>query len=264
MSRLEKAFKQPAPRLIPFIMTGDPSIEVTEELIMEMDQAGVAAIELGVPFSDPSADGPVIQAASERALSQQVTCRDVLELGRRVRKRGCQTPLILFSYLNPLFQYGMEDLFQAASEAGFDGVIIPDLPFEESSSFRPLSSRYQLPLISFVAPTSQKRMQKIGEEAEGFLYCISSLGTTGTRQEFADQIESFLQEVKQYSRVPIAIGFGISEPKHVRYFSEWVDAVIVGSALVKRIAERKERLIQKNSRQQALEEIISFVKELRK
>ncbi|SFJ58560.1 tryptophan synthase subunit alpha [Thermoflavimicrobium dichotomicum] len=265
MNRLQMAFEhnQP-PRLIPFIMTGDPCLEATVDLLLELEKVGVTAIELGVPFSDPTADGPVIQAASERALGQGVTCHDVLQVGKMARQKGCKTPLILFSYLNPLLQYGLEKIVQEASEIGFDGLIVPDLPYEESETLNQQCKQYHLPLIRFVAPTSKQRMKKIAHDAQGFLYCISSLGTTGVRQAFDRRVETFLQEVKELSKIPIAIGFGISKREHVDYFSQFADAVIVGSALVKKIEERSEKLVHPASRPSALQEIITFVKELRK
>ncbi|RAL22725.1 tryptophan synthase subunit alpha [Thermoflavimicrobium daqui] len=265
MNRLASSFEENAnPRIIPFMMTGDPHLEVTVELIIELGRAGVTAIELGVPFSDPTADGPVIQAASERALHQQITCYDVLQVGKAVRDRGCNTPLILFSYLNPLLQYGLQKLLQDASEIGFDGLIIPDLPYEESSEIRELCMQYGIPLILFVAPTTKQRIEQIVKESQGFVYCVSSLGTTGIRSQFAPEIASFLQTVKEKSPLPVAVGFGVATPKHVAYFSQYVDAVIVGSALVQLIHEKRESLLDLDKRSYALQDIIKFVKELRK
>ncbi|SHE42991.1 tryptophan synthase, alpha chain [Seinonella peptonophila] len=249
-------------RLIPFIMSGDPSLDVTIELIKMMEREGVTAIELGVPFSDPQADGPVIQDAGGYALANGVSLSDVLTVGKKVRQQGCKVPLILFSYFNPLLQYGLDILAKDAREAGFSGFIVPDLPFDESESFRNTAKNVGLPVIQLVAPTSEQRIEQIVNGAEGFVYCVSSAGTTGMRTHFSEQITDFLANVKQKSQIPIAVGFGISTPEHVNFFSQHADGVIVGSALVKQIAKRREQLLEPKHNKEAMEEIATFVRSL--
>lgn len=263
MTRLQTVLESEQQYLIPFIMSGDPSLEVTRELIHLLAEEGAAAIELGVPFSDPMADGPVIQAASERALRQNVTLRDALELGKQVRQEGCKVPLILFTYANPVFQYGLPRLVDDAVACGFDGVIVPDLPYEESGLLRQLGLQAGLSVIPLVAPTSRQRIQKIVSEAQGFVYCVSSLGTTGIRQQFAGTVDSFLQTVRQLSPVPTAVGFGISKREHVERFRKQADAVVVGSALVRKIGELSAALVDPVQRAEALEEIREFVRQLK-
>lgn len=263
MNRLQTALQSERENLIPFIMSGDPSLEVTRELIHLLADEGVAAIELGVPFSDPMADGPVIQAASERALQQKVTLRDVLELGCVVRRQGCEVPLILFSYANPIYQYGLEKLVQDAVESGFQGIIVPDLPHEESRFLRELGAKEGLAVVPLVAPTSRQRIENIVADAQGFVYCVSSLGTTGMRQQFAKQVDSFLQTVRKMSPVPTAVGFGISTREQVERFSHKADAVVVGSALVRKIEELSPALSEPAQLQDALKEIQAFVRQLK-
>ncbi|MBA4496052.1 tryptophan synthase subunit alpha [Paenactinomyces guangxiensis] len=263
MNQLQAAFRSQKEHLIPFIMSGDPSLEVTLKLIYLLAEEGAAAIELGVPFSDPMADGPVIQAASERALQQNVTLSDVLELGRMVRQQGCDVPLILFTYANPVFQYGLERLVKQAVSCGFNGVIVPDLPYEESAPLRKLGSEAGLAVIPLVAPTSRQRIGKIVSDAQGFVYCVSSLGTTGMRQQFAGHVDSFLQIVREMSPVPTAVGFGISKREHVVRFLEQADAVVVGSALVRKIEELSPKLSDPEQCDDALNEVRVFVRGLK-
>lgn len=249
--------------LIPFIMTGDPTLAVTIEIIELLAQEGVAAIELGVPFSDPLADGPVIQEAAERALKNHVRLQDVLDVAKAARERGCQVPFILFSYYNPLYQYGLEALVQDATRAGFSGLIVPDLPLEESGALRKMANEAGIAFIPLVAPTSEQRISAIVEDAKGFVYCVSSLGTTGVRHSFSDEVIDFLKKVKELSPVPTAVGFGISKAEHVQTFGQYADAVIVGSALVQRIKEQHSHLQQEATRAEGLQKIREFVRELK-
>ncbi|MDR6224493.1 tryptophan synthase subunit alpha [Desmospora profundinema] len=265
MNRIDHAFQRESRghRLIPFITAGDPNKETTLDLIRLLDAEGVTAIELGVPYSDPLADGPVIQAASDRALAGGMTLAGVLELAREARQDGVQTPLILFTYYNPVLRWGPASLVKAAFDAGFDGFIIPDLPLEESGELDRIAQEAGLHLIPLVAPTSRERIRAIvSTRRGGFIYCVSSLGTTGMRREFADGIESFLDEVRRQSTVPVAVGFGISHPDHVKRMTEHADAAVVGSALVKRVESLGERLKQSESRPQALDEVRRFIREL--
>lgn len=263
MNHLQEALKRPGTHLIPFITVGDPHLDLTESIIELLADEGVTAIELGVPFSEPVADGPIIQASSQRALKNGVTLTDVLELGRRVREKGCHVPLILFSYFNPLLQFGLDRLIQELAIIGFQGLIVPDLPFEESGPLRQLAKHKGISFIPLVAPTSRSRIEMIVEEAEGFVYCISSLGTTGKRSEFADEIFSFLKTVRQLSPVPIAVGFGISSPQHVTQFTPYCDAVIVGSSLVEKIHQLSPLLTDSIRSKEGYEEVRRFVRHLK-
>lgn len=264
MDKIKESFqKNRAPRLIPFIMAGDPDAESTISLLELLDQEGVTAVEVGFPFSDPLADGPVIQQAAWRALNQGMTLPRLWELITSARERGVQTPLILFSYYNPLLSYGLPRLVADAKRAGFNGVIVPDLPIEESGRLRELCDQQGLALIPLVAPTSRERIGKITSQARGFVYCVSSLGTTGQRDRFSQGVERFLEEVRNCSPVPTAVGFGISRGEHVRHFSRFADGVVIGSALVERISSVSEHLVRAGERQQTLEEIRGFVRRLK-
>lgn len=265
MNRIDHAFQtvNDRYRLIPFITAGDPDAVTSLELIRLLEEEGVTAIELGVPFSDPLADGPVIQAASDRALAAGMNLSGVLELAYQARQAGVETPLILFTYYNPVLHFGTGRLVQAAAEAGFDGFIIPDLPLEESEEMDRLAVNAGLHLIPLVAPTSRERIRAIVSTRKGgFIYCVSSLGTTGIRQHFSDGVESFLDEVRALSPVPIAVGFGISQPQHVEQMSEHADGVVVGSALVRLLESLGERLQQEERRSEALQEIRQMIREL--
>jgi tryptophan synthase alpha chain len=264
MERIHEAFqREQIPRLIPFIMAGDPDLESTVSLLRLLDQEGAAAVEVGFPFSDPLADGPVIQQAASRALGRGLTLRRLWEMISTARERGVRVPLILFSYYNPLLSYGLRQLAADARQAGFDGIIVPDLPVEESEGLRELCDQRGLALIPLVAPTSRERIGRIVSRARGFVYCVSSLGTTGRRDRFSRGVESFLEEVRSRSPVPTVVGFGISRGEHVRHFSRFADGVVVGSALVERIAFVSERLRRAEERPQALDEIRRFVRELK-
>lgn len=262
LSNQSISFASNQTNLIPFLVAGDPDLITTVELMKLFDEEGVAAIELGVPFSDPVADGPVIQEAAEFALKQGVSIADVVQAGKEARVQGVTTPLILFTYANPVFQYGWEKLFQDLQAAGFQGLIIPDVPYEETIRYQTIADQYHIALIPLVAPTSEQRIAKIVSQAQGFVYCVSSLGTTGVRKEFHEKIGSFLHTVREASPVPIAVGFGVSERTHVEEFSRYASAVIVGSAFVQRIAQRRSRLQSRHDRFQALSEIRLYIQEL--
>jgi tryptophan synthase alpha chain len=222
---------------IPYITAGDPSLEVTLELILELEKSGADIIELGVPFSDPIADGPVIQRATERALRNGVTLRKVLDLGRKVRGQSA-IPLVLFSYYNPLLNHGLENLAHDASEAGFDGVLATDLTVEESNAFVQAVKGAGLNTIFLVAPTSSpERIKKIAKTSDGFLYAVSRTGVTGERNELAGDLREFLKTLRSYTSSPIAVGFGISQPEHVRAVWQEADAAVVGSSIVKEIEQ---------------------------
>lgn len=262
MSILTQALTQDKTNLIPFIVAGYPDVGTTIELINLLTEEGVAAIELGVPFSDPVADGPIIQQAAEKSLANGTNLHDILAIARTVRQKGNNVPLILFSYYNPLLAFGLERIAIEAAKAGFNGFIVPDLPYEESEPLHSTLKKVDIPLVPLVAPTSEERIAKIVQHAEGFVYCVSSLGTTGVRQAFAGNIDAFLEQVRTYSPVPIAVGFGISTSEQVRRFDQMSDGVIVGSALVKKMAEFESAFSSQEKKEIAFHAIREFVKEL--
>lgn len=249
--------------LIPFITAGDPSLAATVDLILELERAGADMIELGVPYSDPLADGPVIQQASERALRQGVTLEACVEAAVRARAAGAALPFILFTYFNPVLQYGLERFFTLLHEKGISGLIIPDLPIEEDSEAREMAAEAGVHLIPLVAPTSRERVQRIASSAQGFVYCVSSLGVTGVRSEFHAGIESFLDSVREATPLPIAVGFGISNREQVERMSAHADGVIVGSAIVRQIEEALPLLSEESTYRQGIEQVGQFVATLR-
>ena len=239
MTRIEQKFAQLSREgrkgFIPYITAGDPSVEITRDLILALEKSGADIIELGVPFSDPIADGPVIQRATERALHNGVTLQKILDLGASVRKQS-QIPLVLFSYFNPLLSYGLEKLARRAIEAGFDGVLVTDLTVEESDAFLRTMRAVGLNTIFLAAPTSSpERMKKIAQASNGFLYAVSRTGVTGEQRDLAGDLKQFLQALRSHTASPIAVGFGISHPDHVRAVWQEADAAIVGSSIVKEI-----------------------------
>jgi tryptophan synthase alpha chain len=241
MTRIEQKFAQlksdDRKAFIPYITAGDPSLDVTLELILALEKSSADVIELGVPFSDPIADGPVIQRATERALHGGVTLQKVLQLGSKVRRHS-EIPLVLFSYFNPLLNYGLEKLAQDATESGFDGVLATDLTVEESDMFIRTMRNASLNTIFLVAPTSSPaRMKKIAETSNGFLYAVARTGVTGEQQDLASELNPFLKTLRAHTTTPIAVGFGISRPEHVCAVWQEADAAIVGSSIVKEIEQ---------------------------
>jgi tryptophan synthase alpha chain len=241
VTRIEKRFEQLRSErrkaFIPYITAGDPSLDITLELVLALDKAGADLIELGVPFSDPIADGPVIQRATDRALRNGVTLQKVLRLGENIRKKS-EIPLVLFSYFNPLLNHGLEKLAKDAVAAGFDGVLASDLTIEESEPFVRTMRGAGLNTIFLVAPTSSpERMKKIAQTSNGFLYAVSRTGVTGERQELAADLKDFLRTLRTFTTAPIAVGFGISHPDHVRAVWQEADGAIVGSSIVKKVEE---------------------------
>jgi tryptophan synthase alpha chain len=221
--------------IVAYITAGDPSLEATEKFVLALAEAGADVIELGVPFSDPLADGPTIQRASERALKNGATLAGVLDLVREIRKYS-QVPLVLFSYYNPVFQMGLEKFAATASSAGADGVLITDLTPEESDDYRRILSAHQLDTIFLAAPTSDDdRLQKISAVSSGFLYLISRTGVTGVKDALPDDLPALLRRSRNFTSLPIAVGFGISLPGHVSVLGGLADAAVVGSALVSEI-----------------------------
>jgi tryptophan synthase alpha chain len=236
--KIQKAF-QNGKAFIPFITAGDPSLEVTEQLVYEMEKAGADLIELGIPFSDPTAEGPVIQAANIRALSGGVTTDKVFEIVERIRKKS-QVPLVFMTYANVVFSYGIERFVKRSAEVGMDGLILPDIPYEEKEEFDEVCRKYGLDLISLIAPTSHDRIRMVAKEAQGFVYCVSSLGVTGTRSEITTDVDAMVKLVKEVSDIPVAVGFGISNPETAKKMAEVSDGAIVGSAIVKLCAKYGE------------------------
>ena len=230
MSRVEQVFAK-GKALIPFITAGDPDLKTTEQLILAMAKAGADLIELGIPFSDPVAEGPVIQLASERALQAGATTDKILALVSRVRKES-DVPTAFMTYINPVFAYGIDRFMQDSREAGVDALIIPDLPFEEREEIIPYCSQYGIELISMIAPTSRERIRMIAREARGFVYCVSSLGVTGVREQISTELDKMVEMVKEVQDIPCAVGFGISSPEQAQQISQTADGVIVGSAIM--------------------------------
>ncbi|RXZ76854.1 tryptophan synthase subunit alpha [Paenibacillaceae bacterium] len=267
MNRIDAAFErlraEGRTALIPFLTVGDPDLNTTIEIIRKMEEAGADIIELGVPYSDPLADGPVIQRASGRALENKVTLMNCIQLAEDARNSGIELPFILFTYYNPVFQFGLEKFFETVKSKGISGLLIPDLPIEEDAEVRRMAEEADIHLIPLVAPTSNERIARIVSSARGFVYCVSSLGVTGVRSDFHSGIEEFLKTVRQLSPVPMAIGFGISSREQVERFAGQCDGVIVGSAIVREIENNLPLLQQENTRAQGLEQIYSFVKQLK-
>ncbi len=239
MNRIDERFaklnKEGKKALITFLTVGDPNIEVSEKAILTMQEEGVDLIELGVPFSDPSADGPTIQRADERALEQGVDIFKVFTMVERIRDK-VEVPMVFLLYYNVIVQYGAEEFFARCKETGIDGLIIPDLPYEESGEIKEYIDKYGVYQINLVSPTSKERIKAIAENAKGFLYCVSSLGVTGEKSAFNTDFDEFVGIIKKYASVPACVGFGISNGQQVRDLSKYFDGAIVGSAIVKAIA----------------------------
>ncbi|AJY77158.1 tryptophan synthase subunit alpha [Paenibacillus beijingensis] len=255
--------KNGKPALIPFLTMGDPDLKTSVEIIAKLEEAGADMIELGVPYSDPLADGPVIQRASERALKHRITIRDCMQVAEDARAAGVKLPFILFSYYNPVLQMGLETFIALAKEKGISGLIIPDLPIEEDAEMRQLAEAAGIHLIPLVAPTSNERVARIASKARGFVYCVSSLGVTGVRSDFHSGIDEFLQSVRGATDLPIAVGFGISSREQIERFAGQSDGVIVGSAIVRKIEEVLPLLSQPEGKEEGLRQIYDFVHGLR-
>ena len=231
MSNIKKAFEN-GKAFIAFITCGDPDLETTKKVVLEACKNGADLIELGIPFSDPTAEGPVIQGANIRALAGGVTTDKVFELVRELRKET-DTPFVFMTYANVVFSYGAEKFISLCKETGVDGIILPDLPFEEKEEFSPVCDKYGVDLISLIAPTSENRISMIAKEAQGFIYIVSSLGVTGTRSEIKTDLASIVKVIRENTDVPCAIGFGISTPEQAAKMAAVSDGAIVGSAIIK-------------------------------
>lgn len=231
MSNIRKAFEN-GKAFIPFITCGDPDLDTTAEIVRSAVRAGADLIELGIPFSDPTAEGPVIQGANIRALAGGVTTDKVFELVKNLRK-DVEIPLVFMTYANVVFSYGAERFMKRCQETGIDGIILPDLPFEEKEEFSEVARKYGIDMISLIAPTSENRISMIAKEAEGFIYIVSSLGVTGVRSEINTDISRIVEIIRQNTDVPCAVGFGISEPRQAQKMAGISDGAIVGSAIIK-------------------------------
>ncbi len=231
MSNIKSAFEK-GKAFIPFITCGDPDLETTAAAVRAAVRNGADLIELGIPFSDPTAEGPVIQGANVRALKGGVTTDKIFELVRGLR-RDVHVPMVFMTYSNVVFSYGAERFISTCRNIGIDGLILPDLPFEEKEEFQPLCHKYDVDLISLIAPTSENRIAMIAKEAEGFLYIVSSLGVTGVRSEIKTDLASIVKVVRENTKIPCAIGFGISTPEQAKKMADISDGAIVGSAIIK-------------------------------
>ena len=231
MSNIYKAFENKK-AFIPFITCGDPDLETTGKIVREAVKNGASLVELGIPFSDPTAEGPVIQGANLRALNGGVTTDKIFDFVKELRK-DVTVPMVFMTYANVVFSYGSERFIKTCSEIGIDGIILPDLPFEEKEEFLPECHKYGVDLISLIAPTSKDRVAMIAKEAEGFIYLVSSLGVTGTRTEINTDLDSIVKIIRENTNVPCAIGFGISTPEQAKKMAAVSDGAIVGSAIIK-------------------------------
>ena len=252
MSKIANAFKN-GTAFIGFLTAGDPTIDKTIEYILAMEEAGCDLIEIGIPFSDPMAEGVVIQDANVRALKHDTTTDDVFEMVRRVRE-VTDIPLVFLTYINPVFFYGYEEFFKKCGELGIDGIISPDLPYEEKGEIKDIALKNDVDVISLIAPTSSERIKMIANDATGFIYVVSSLGVTGMRSEIKTDLNAILSDIREVTDLPLAVVFGINTPQQAEDISKIADGVIVGSAIVKIIEEHGENASE------ALKEYVSSMK----
>jgi tryptophan synthase alpha chain len=269
MNRIDQTFAKlqavSQAALIPFLTIGDPNVKTSVAIIHQLEAAGADIVELGVPYSDPLADGPIIQQSSQRALINKITIFDCIQVARTSREEGSKLPFVIFTYYNPVLQVGLVRFFQLLSDNDISGIIIPDLPVEENEEVLSIAKQHNIHLIPLVAPTSNDRIAKIVSSAAGFIYCVSSLGVTGTRTQFHTGINEFIDMVKKSSTLPVVVGFGISNSEQVARFAQICDGVVVGSALVRKISETLP-LLQSSSdadKTQGLLQIREFVRELK-
>lgn len=235
MSKIKKAFEGKK-AFLGFLTAGDPSLDKTAEFVLEMERAGATLIELGIPFTDPIADGPVIQEANIRALDAGCTTDKIFDMVKELRKKT-QIPLVFLAYLNVLYKYGYERFCEKCKECGIDGVIIPDLPYEEQGELKPIAAKYDVDVITMIAPTSEERIKTVAKDATGFIYVVSSMGVTGARSEITTDVNEIISMIRETTDVPAAIGFGINTREQVTKYANIADGAIVGSAIVKIIAE---------------------------
>ena len=253
MSKIYQAFENKK-AFIPFITGGDPSLEITRQLLIAMQEAGADLIEIGVPFSDPIAEGVVIQDADERALKAGCTTDKLFDMVKEARKE-VTVPMVFMTYINPIYTYGKEKFMKRCVECQMDGIIVPDMPFEEKAKLADICEEYGIDLISMIAPTSEDRIAAIAREAKGFLYCVSSLGVTGVRSEIKTDVGEMVSMVRHVSDIPCAVGFGISTPAQAAKMASVSDGAIVGSAIVKIVAQYGGECVPK---------VAEYVKEMKK
>lgn len=243
MNRIDRTFeklracKQCA--FIPFITAGDPSIEVTRDLILELDRAGSSVIEIGIPFSDPVADGETIQRANRRALEKGIHLKQVFEMVGD-RREEVEAPLVFLIYANMIYHYGIEHFFRSCKANGVDGIVVPDMPMEELSEYEAIAKQHDVHMIRLIAPTSKERIQQIARDAKGFIYCVSSMGVTGVRAELGANLEGLTEMIREVTELPICIGFGIATKEQAKALSRYADGVIIGSAIVRQVEEYGE------------------------
>lgn len=252
MSKIADAFAN-GKAFIGFITAGDPDLQTTKKVIRKMAEAGCDLVEIGIPFSDPIAEGSVIQNANIRALKNNVTTDDVFAMVKEVRAE-VDIPMVFMTYLNVLFKYGYDKFLKGASDAGICGVIIPDMPYEEKAELQQVAKNYGIEVVSLIAPTSEDRIKTIAADAEGFIYEVSSLGVTGVRSEIKTDLDSITKAVREVAKVPVAIGFGINTPDQAKKYAGIADGVIVGSAIV--------RIIEKYGKN-APDEVYAYVKSMK-
>ena len=232
MSKLANALKQHRKIFAPFITAGDPDLETTKKLILAMEEAGATLVELGIPFSDPMAEGPVIQAADLRALAAGTTTDKIFDMIKEVRKET-DIPLVFLTYANPIFHYGTDKFYARCAEAGVDGTIVPDVPYEERGELEAACEKYGVDRITMIAPTSADRIQRIAKDAKGYVYIVSSLGVTGVRNEITTDIGTIYKKIREVTDTPAAVGFGIATPEQAAAMARLSDGAIVGSAIIK-------------------------------
>ncbi len=259
MNRIDEKFSslgsEKKRALITFVTAGDPDLDTTIDAVSAMEKGGADIIEIGIPYSDPLADGPTIQASSARALKNGVRIPKVMKAVRRIREKS-EVPLVFLVYYNSVFRYGIESFLDEAAEAGIDGMVVPDLPLEERADMMGLADERELSLIPLVAPTSHERIEAIVGKGRGFVYCVSVAGVTGMRKEISTDLEGYMETVSGFTSLPRAIGFGISGPEMIERVKPYCEGVIVGSAIVRRMARDARR-------EDLLEDLENFVSELK-
>ena len=243
MNRIHHAFENKKAFIV-YLMAGDPNLQASAKQILAAQEAGADMIEIGIPFSDPVAEGEVIEAAAARAIAAGTRLDKVFDMVASIKDQ-MRIPMVFMTYLNPVFVYGYDRFFAKCAEIGICGVIIPDLPFEEQDEAKSVAIKYSIDIITLIAPTSAKRIAQIAKNAEGFIYLVSSMGVTGVRSEITTDLSEIVSEIRKYTDIPIAVGFGISTPEQVKHYSGIADGVIVGSALVRIIGQYGEDAEQK-------------------
>jgi tryptophan synthase alpha chain len=243
MNEISQAFKNKK-ALITYLTAGDPNLQKTKEYIIAMAQSGADLIEIGIPFSDPVAEGAVIQTAMERALKNKIDADDIFDMVESVKKE-ISVPLVFMTYLNPVFSYGYEKFFDKCNQTGISAIIVPDMPFEEQGEIKDIANKRDIAVITLIAPTSEERISMLSKSAQGFIYLVSSLGVTGTRDKITTDIGSIVSQIKKETNIPIGVGFGISTAQQAKEIIKYADGAIIGSAIVKIISENNENTADK-------------------